>query len=449
MVLSQILSWMKVCSQKLPNVYGNIPNNDELVRLLNLAMERFARDFHIVDPMVTLTLSTPGERFYDLQDLTVVGRRVLEPHSVYINGVNIKPRPFYSGDAGVASLEQLQILHRNWRTEEPGPPTIAAWVNNRRLILSPPPDQATIDAAQNFIQGIIIPGAIGADGYQPAGFTETTTVVAGGTVTTTDAQSAGTVEAIQEPTGWTGDNTDVSAEDTDYAEITLAWPLTGDTVIGSIRNFDFSAIPAGAVINWVKVSTFTVASPDAYGVQGGFIVKMVSDATDTSGGTVFGTYEAMPTMGSTYDNRESPEFSGMTRAQLLNSTFGLIVEQDLYVNGSPTPAIGGTYHSRLNKVELTVNYTFESSGSTQTSIDLTAKPDLPDDTHDALAIAALLIGAYPMADTAEVLRIMGNIAPDAAARLTAIGKANRNAQTRPPVIIGRGETGLSYHEWCD
>lgn len=119
---------------------------------LNWALRDIGKRLFLFHPKITLNL-VADQAEYNLRDVAtpVVSRKVLVPHVVYIAG---NPLYGYGGTPGVYGIGQLQHERKTYLTETSGTPTIAAFFNQSKLWLSPPPSTV---GTNNYIAGTYLP----------------------------------------------------------------------------------------------------------------------------------------------------------------------------------------------------------------------------------------------------------------------------------------------------
>ncbi len=108
------------------------------------------------DPAVTLTLSTGLTAItskYNCRSTSVVGKRILKPRFVFING-----NPLYDpyGKQGLWTLADLTKEHPQWRDETATTPRRAVWLPTNYLLLNGPTDSAYT----SYIEGWTLPDTL-------------------------------------------------------------------------------------------------------------------------------------------------------------------------------------------------------------------------------------------------------------------------------------------------
>lgn len=159
MTLSDLRTLMSKYELMLDN-YEGAATDAERNTQINWAYRNICKRVHILDPRVTLTLTT-DVRFYDLRDTTVVSKRVVKVHKVIIDG---NPLRDYKGQYGLWNMLQLEAEAPDWRTAASGTPRIAVQYKSDGLLLHPAPSAV---GSNNFIEGTVLPADLSADTDEP------------------------------------------------------------------------------------------------------------------------------------------------------------------------------------------------------------------------------------------------------------------------------------------
>jgi hypothetical protein len=118
------------------------------------------------DHKIVLTLAADTHVF-DCRDITtpVVGKKVLEPRRVTINGKFLR-NP--NGEYGMWTMPELENDCPSYQTYTSSKPSRAVWLPGNKLLLSRPPNAATVTDGNNFISGWHVAADIAAsDSAQP------------------------------------------------------------------------------------------------------------------------------------------------------------------------------------------------------------------------------------------------------------------------------------------
>lgn len=138
----------------LDAVEGPEPSVSDQIASINWAVRTIARHAFVIDPAVALTL-TADTATYDMEDTSVVAKRIVRPFKVIINGNPIRTA---RGDSyGLWSLEEIERVNPAFRTGVSGRPVRATWHSGKYLFLDPKPTQTVVDAGNSFIEGQVMP----------------------------------------------------------------------------------------------------------------------------------------------------------------------------------------------------------------------------------------------------------------------------------------------------
>lgn len=141
--------------------YRGATENADSAEALDWAFKLLAQKCSFFDPAVTFT-PVLNQATYRLNDLTVFGRKIVEPLTLIING---NPCSDASGRrAGLYSIQELNELFPQWRTASASTSSVAVAYGSNTLMVYPKPSQSVLDAGNNFVEATIVPGWIKANG---------------------------------------------------------------------------------------------------------------------------------------------------------------------------------------------------------------------------------------------------------------------------------------------
>lgn len=133
--------------------YGASPTNAQKMYLINWAARLMALKIKLYRPDLELTLTADTYR-YNLQDLTIVERKVIEPYGVYINGNRLRNQ---SGQRpGLWPMAELERQYPAFWTHDADVPARAAFMAPD-IYLHPKPSASVVSAGNNFLAATVFP----------------------------------------------------------------------------------------------------------------------------------------------------------------------------------------------------------------------------------------------------------------------------------------------------
>lgn len=371
MILSEILLLKKDFEQRHEN-YRQVPTQAEQIRQVNRALAILGRKLKPYHGKIPFTL-TAGEPEYDLQDAATVTRLIHRPVRCVING---RPVEDAAGEQRLSSIFELDREYPAWRTADEGSVRRAALMGNRKMMLYRKPTAEIVAAGANFLAGYYLPGAILSNGtYAVGGFPAATAATGGSGDTIVYSVATTAIPGI----GSVGNAAAAGGGHATVGSLVFDYQWLG--------GFDFSAVPDGATINWIRVENFLAHDFGAGGssdIQGLF----------TSDG-----YLAIVPGGPNI----SVDSAGFVEHGPVVSTPGLTAYQVKHAD-LKFQMFNVTNSFALDYFRVAVSY--EGTGSSMpVAVDTDAKPDLSEELHEALAYIAAELAIEPtMADDEAVMR---------------------------------------------
>lgn len=166
MTLSELRTFQtELLSYDLDNVSGEDPTKEQQDAQLNRAMRAISKEIFIFDPQVSLKLTKDKLR-YNLDDRKIVGKRVVRPYYVTVDGNKL--RDAGGVDYGVWGFKEFVHEHPTWESASSGAPTKAVVYGAREVIVHLPPTAAIAGKLTNYIGGQVLANDLVEDSDDPS-----------------------------------------------------------------------------------------------------------------------------------------------------------------------------------------------------------------------------------------------------------------------------------------
>lgn len=398
MTFAQLKLLTRKFGQAMPN-YDGSASPEELAGQLNVALRWLGRRLKAFEPSVVWNLAQNRSE-YRLNLATDFGRRVLLPMKAIVGGNVLTDR---LGEGRLVSQAELDYSRPDWRWAGEGRPTMASYAGHNRIRLDVPPSAAVVAEGRHFVEGIVAPGVMLADGTYLSEFPTTFQGSVSSSVDT-DLRSPATVElAAWGDAGVSANLTGMSADGGTESRFGQSYPMVAEqaqTVVA--RNFQFD-LGSGAVLDRIEFEKLEVRA----GTSSALLqIAVVKDATGENTPVWTQTISLAGGGASTDVSSSLTAVTGLSTADIEAATFG--VQFTVYPGtGEEDEPLAGVRDVYVDWLQLKATGVVPGMSGTVTDAEMqAAEPDLDDDLHDALAWLAAVIAAEPLASDQAVMARM-------------------------------------------